>query len=438
MPSNYAGRNESPVMQTPIARGLASLADGAPSVVRNAGQFAFGIIKAASVVAVGEARGHGVFIDREFIRQVAAELDARGGVKVRFAHPKNSAGFGMLVGKALAPTFDSGGDRCLADVHVSEIGNKSPHGELSTYCLDAAEQFPADFGLSVAFEYDFDAIEAFAAANTVGGHFVSPDRRNQNNLPHARLKRLIAVDFADDPAANPGGLFEMPSIEFAAGESLPTTDEEKKKADAEASAKTEPTPATSGATAGQTDEPPASPVAPAPSTPTAQAAPATEATPAASDPAAVAPPSPPPEHAAKIADLQRQIDELMTAASGAGQAMALAAAGVGNFSAAVDTAKRYATAFGAEAGFRYLSEGLTFDAAQAKAIEDLRSENAKLRESAPGGKAKSRGEATPVSFSAAESKPTKRNKNAPRPVGANLPDNLKPLARHIAGCDEEN
>lgn len=59
-----------------------------------------------------------------------------------------------------------------------------------------------------------------AYGNQVLKGFRSPDPQNVDNLPHARLKELRAVDAVDDPAANPGGLFHR-GQEFAQeGEAL--------------------------------------------------------------------------------------------------------------------------------------------------------------------------------------------------------------------------
>ena len=82
--------------------------------------------------------------------------------------------------------------------------------------MDLASETPEDFGLSIVFEWDAEAMSQFADDNTVHTQgreiFTSPDEENKHNYMHARLSRLRAGDVVDEPAANPNGLFSVNDI----------------------------------------------------------------------------------------------------------------------------------------------------------------------------------------------------------------------------------
>ena len=191
----------------------ASAVSGRPSSVeRNGGQYGFGVIRGVSVITRGEALGHGLWVDAEFLQDVSDHLNASGnGVKSRFTHPGlSSDGVGSKLGKLHEAKVI--GDQVFADLHFQEAATKTPDGDLADYVMSLAEETPEDFGLSIVFEHDANAMESHEAQNSVmqAGRsiFVSPDEDNQNNYPHARLAKLRAGDVVDSPAANPEGLFK--------------------------------------------------------------------------------------------------------------------------------------------------------------------------------------------------------------------------------------
>jgi hypothetical protein len=192
-------------------------------VVRNGGEFGCGLIRGVSMCTRGEALGHGLWLDEEFIGQVAgAGSAAAKGVKCRFTHPGLSAdGLGTFLGRLKDSRAQDG--RAFGDLHISPSAQHTPDGDLAAYVMDLAETDPAAFGASIVFEHDVDAEEEFEDANkqlipnpdgTSSYGFVSPDPENVQNLPHARLWHLRAADVVDDPAANPTGLFHREQ-EFA-------------------------------------------------------------------------------------------------------------------------------------------------------------------------------------------------------------------------------
>lgn len=165
------------------------------------------IIRDFSVITKGEALGHGLWIDDEFLDQLAkAGAGRKEGLKSRLSHPGLSGdGMGKQVGRA--KNYRREGDQVLADLHLYRKSNQ----ENVATILDLAEEDPAAFGASIVFELDLGAMKEFEGKHSdKDGQFRSPDKANKKSYRHARLAEFYAVDMVDDPAANPDGLFSFP------------------------------------------------------------------------------------------------------------------------------------------------------------------------------------------------------------------------------------
>ena len=186
--------------------------DDKPRVDPEGGKYGAGIIRGASLIARGEALGHGEWIDDVFLMQVAHALNDAGHVKVRYTHPGLS---GDGLGKVIAHAYraEHCPDECtIADVHFTQKGRETPEGDLGGYVLDIAMESPEDFGISIVYEWDAKAEREHQNENQEvdddgRSRFKSPDPKNEKNLPHARLAKLRASDFVGDPAANENGVF---------------------------------------------------------------------------------------------------------------------------------------------------------------------------------------------------------------------------------------
>ncbi len=176
--------------------------DTKPELSREGGEFGAGYIKNFAVITVGEALGHGAWVDNEFVEQVAQELaKTKKGVKSRYTHPNQC---GDSLSKGLGRVFyrSDGAGKVRGDLHFWKAAHKTPDGDLAGFLLDMAEDDPEAFGASISFMRDPEAEELFAMQNPI-----SPDRENENNYPHVRLGKLRFIDIVDEPAANPDGLF---------------------------------------------------------------------------------------------------------------------------------------------------------------------------------------------------------------------------------------
>ncbi len=201
----------SEVIKKPLARDRSKTHRGfTGQVTPEGGDRGAGLIEGFSVITLGEALGHGMWCDAEFLKQTHAAIEAAGesGVKCRFTHPGLSAdGMGKLLGSIKNPKLTS--TQVTADLHFSESAHKTPDGDLAEYVMAMAAEDPDKFGSSIVFQHDQKAAEIFRLENTNDetGDFISPDDGNTQNLDHCRLKKLYAADLVDDPAANPAGLF---------------------------------------------------------------------------------------------------------------------------------------------------------------------------------------------------------------------------------------
>jgi len=146
------------------------------------------VIFGAAVATIGEAKGHGVFLDEMTIMQVE-ELGnaAKFGVKMRFGHPGMSAEkLGAYLGRA--KNFNIEGDRVRADLYIDDTSFDTPNGNLGKYILDMAEKNPDQFGLSMVVDVDHE--------------LENPEDEDSRYM--LRVKKLYSVDAVDEPAANEG------------------------------------------------------------------------------------------------------------------------------------------------------------------------------------------------------------------------------------------
>lgn len=208
------------ILNLPLKHFRAKVAKGAETVQRDGGKYGFGVVRGVSIITRGEALGHNLWVDTDFLSDTTAAINSKDvGLKARFTHPGlSSDGLGKYLGKVHdAKTI---GDQVFADLHFKESATKTPDGNLASYVMQLAEDAPEDFGVSIVFDHDIAASEAHRLENTESGRFISPDEHNKNNFPHARMESLRAADVVDSPAANPDGLFHRDQLLAQEAESL--------------------------------------------------------------------------------------------------------------------------------------------------------------------------------------------------------------------------
>jgi hypothetical protein len=136
------------------------------------------IIEGVSVISVGEAKGHGLFVDAQTLREVKACAETyAGGVKVNLDH---GAGIKDIIG--FVDNFRIIGQKLVADLNLLQ------NAERREYVLEIAEKLPDTFGISIAFSGPVREID--------GKRFAS-------------CEELYSADLVQTPAANPTGLFSF-------------------------------------------------------------------------------------------------------------------------------------------------------------------------------------------------------------------------------------
>jgi hypothetical protein len=174
-----------------------------------------GIIYGLSVVTAGEARGHCVHLDTEFVENTVKLGNKAGkGIKSRFGHPNmSSSAVGTLLGSVKNFRVSDDGNKALADLHLSETAKSTPNGDLFHYVLDLAENDPDKFGTSIVFErgkvyrrkQDGKKVYRYVERD---GRPVFNEAYNDAPAPdYIEIARLRADDIVDEPAANPSGIF---------------------------------------------------------------------------------------------------------------------------------------------------------------------------------------------------------------------------------------
>lgn len=135
-----------------------------------------GVILGVSVITIGEAKGHGVYIDQKSLESyLSAAINRQGGVPVKMDH---GTGFYHIVGKL--ENFRVDGDSLRADLHLLKS-----HEQFERI-VEMAETMADSFGLSVS---------SVANSEKIDGK------------EYLRCEELNSVDLVDRPAANPNGLF---------------------------------------------------------------------------------------------------------------------------------------------------------------------------------------------------------------------------------------
>jgi hypothetical protein len=180
-----------------------------------------GILRGVVLCQVGEAKGHGVFLEQEFIDELGRLGFAfnTSGLKCRLGHPAASEdAIGTYAGLHFNIRVE--GSQCLADLHLSEASNDSPKFKgMRDYLLKLAAENPKAFGQSIVFMpgncYFYDAegnrrVDDGTQESWDAWNALPVDKRKL----YATIKSLHACDCVDTGAATDGLFSEgVPFIE---------------------------------------------------------------------------------------------------------------------------------------------------------------------------------------------------------------------------------
>lgn len=103
-----------------------------------------GVIKDVILCQVGPAKGHGVWLEQEFINSIVdygKEYYSEIGLKCRFGHPSFSD---TVMGTQLGvfTNFRVRGEQAIADLKILKAAKNSKNGDMWTWLFDMAEERP--------------------------------------------------------------------------------------------------------------------------------------------------------------------------------------------------------------------------------------------------------------------------------------------------------
>lgn len=188
------------------------------------------IIFGVAINTEGEAKGHGVHLDAEFVEECTRQgNEKKNGLKCRFGHPNaSSTAFGTFLGryKNFRTEYTKEGNAVSrADLHLSETAKKTPNGNLHKYVLEMADKEPDMFGTSIVFSrgkyYKKTSKGKKAFYNSAwtrsglsiwytwedGKELSTEEEKDLSEKLYVELDKLHQNDVVDEPAANPDGLF---------------------------------------------------------------------------------------------------------------------------------------------------------------------------------------------------------------------------------------
>lgn len=153
-----------------------------------------GVIKGVKMVSEGEAKGHGMFINSDFIdKLVKLAKREKKGVRARFGHPNMcNESLGTFLG--LFKNVRREEESAIGDLYFSQTAKKTPNGDLYNYIFDLALDDPNAFGSSIVFD---------------GG--MEEGELDGETVLFATIDTLEYTDLVGEPAAT-DGLFSTDSL----------------------------------------------------------------------------------------------------------------------------------------------------------------------------------------------------------------------------------
>lgn len=183
-------------------------------------------LKDVRIIEEGEAKGHGVWTDADFVKKTV-ELAQNRRIKCRFGHPQMcKESFGTYLGyyDNFRVMEDDNGSYAVADLHLAEAANISPNGKLADYIMQLSKDAPDLFGNSIVFCYENTFFKTDKGVRIFGDNYdghgnlvytiengdtydESRDGTIDTSKVYVSIATLEASDLVDEPAAT-SGLFK--------------------------------------------------------------------------------------------------------------------------------------------------------------------------------------------------------------------------------------
>ncbi len=195
------------------------------------------VINDISIISVGEAKGHGILITQNTLRDAATKLLDRK-LPAYITH-RNAMGDRLLDEVGFFSGFYLDGERIRARVFQAFESFEKFQTERFERLFEMAENMPDNFGVSLVFEGNL-IWETTAGPVEYAGMSSRPGDA-LNELPSVQMVDIQSADFVDNPAANTS-LFSNPLNEKNPNQmntETPTTDVIELEGDGSASAELE-------------------------------------------------------------------------------------------------------------------------------------------------------------------------------------------------------
>ena len=161
-----------------------------------------GVMSDVSLIQIGEAKGHGMWIDEESLSTALEVIGENLPAYVTHEGAVESDRILKEVGVFSSFYVDKGKLKAETFTALSSFREDEP--ERYRRLFDLAEAMPDAFGLSLVFEADLVWVNALG--EDVALEDGTPEE-SLRDLPSVRFQSIRSADFVDAPAANEGGLF---------------------------------------------------------------------------------------------------------------------------------------------------------------------------------------------------------------------------------------
>ena len=141
-----------------------------------------------SLLAAGEAQGHGLVIDEDSLQTALSYLGTKKRLRAYLHHAMFEDRLGEEIGYFENPYID--GDRLMAEKFTFLKSFRNNKKDKYEALLELAKEMPEEFGLSLSFSFLTEIKEG-------------------DEMPRVRFQEIYSADFVDQPAANPKGLFRI-------------------------------------------------------------------------------------------------------------------------------------------------------------------------------------------------------------------------------------
>jgi len=165
---------------------------------------AVGVMSEVSLIQAGEAKGHGVYVDRDSL-QSALEI-APNKIPAFLTHNGALESDRILQQVGFFKDFYIDEDRLMAKQFVALESFKKDEPEKYNRLFDIATEIPETFGISLVFENEL----FWALKDGTFKKFAEDEKPKDSkyDMPVVRFVEIYSADFVDEPACNEKGLFK--------------------------------------------------------------------------------------------------------------------------------------------------------------------------------------------------------------------------------------